>query len=278
MAASKEKLLAEWFWVDRWTGSSAFALPLESRGLYREMLSQAWRRGARLPNDPEQIRRMTGVTEKEWNRSWKRVQPYWRVDGADLVNDTQLEVYTETKRRQVVLSERGRSGSESRWQARSDVTLSTTQVQPRHEQDACLSNAQALLKHSVSSAQVVLNGMRNEWPPSPSPSPDQREEISLNVRDQAETDKTDKAAGFLDRYPVVYAKVRHGARYLVKPVRDFYYAQQLVAAWPDLDRLDLMAEVFLRMSAKEANNIPGTPGQFLHMAPECDARLREYGR
>ena len=60
-----EKLLAEWFWIDRWMGSSAFGLPIEIRGLYREMLSQAWRRGARLPNDHEQIKRMTGVTDQD---------------------------------------------------------------------------------------------------------------------------------------------------------------------------------------------------------------------
>jgi uncharacterized protein YdaU (DUF1376 family) len=63
------KLLAEWFWVDRWTGSTAFGLPLEARGLYREMLSQAWRRGGRLPNDHDQIRRIVGASEKEWRRA-----------------------------------------------------------------------------------------------------------------------------------------------------------------------------------------------------------------
>ena len=32
--------------------TSGFLLPMEARGLYREMLTQAWMRGARLPNDP----------------------------------------------------------------------------------------------------------------------------------------------------------------------------------------------------------------------------------
>ena len=44
----RDKLLAEWFWTDRWQGSSGFLLPLEARGLYREMLTQAWQRGGRL--------------------------------------------------------------------------------------------------------------------------------------------------------------------------------------------------------------------------------------
>lgn len=91
--------------------------------------------------------------------------------------------------------------------------------------------------------------------------------------------RTDTRAGdFLDRYPAIYARVRNGARYLVRPGRDYHYACQIVEGWDDDKRLDLMVELFLRMSAREANNIPGTPGQFLNMAPECDSRLREAGR
>ena len=88
----------------------------------------------------------------------------------------------------------------------------------------------------------------------------------------------DRATRFLERYPGIYERVRHGARYAGRQKRDFPYAVELVVAWPDDSRLDTMAELFLRMDAKEANNIPGTPGQFLHMAPECDARLRENSR
>ncbi len=79
------KLLAEWFWVDRWSGSSAFLLPMEARGLYREMLSQAWRRGGRLPNDPEAIQRAVGCTAVEWERSWPKIRGYLREDGDSLV-------------------------------------------------------------------------------------------------------------------------------------------------------------------------------------------------
>jgi uncharacterized protein YdaU (DUF1376 family) len=91
------KLLAEWFWVDRWVGSSAFLLPMEARGLYREMLSQAWRRGASLPNDPEAIKRAVGATDAEWRRCWPQVRRFWRVEGDTLVNDTQRAVYSEAQ-------------------------------------------------------------------------------------------------------------------------------------------------------------------------------------
>lgn len=85
----------EQFAHDRWSGSSGFLLPMEPRGLYREMLTQAWRRGARLPNDPEAIRRACGCTTDEWERCWPLVSRYWREDGADLVNETQVELYAK---------------------------------------------------------------------------------------------------------------------------------------------------------------------------------------
>jgi hypothetical protein len=109
------KLRAEWFEVDRWTTSSAVALPLEARGLYREMLSQAWVRGARLPLEPEAIRRVTYTTVEEWARAWPHVATYWReLDGA-LVNDTQLGIYADAKARADRASERGRHAVTARW-------------------------------------------------------------------------------------------------------------------------------------------------------------------
>jgi uncharacterized protein YdaU (DUF1376 family) len=95
-----KKLLAEWFWIDRWDGSSAALLPMEARGLYREMLTAAWRRGGSLPNDHEAIQRAIRCTAGEWARSWQKIAPYWRVDDDRLVNDTQLEIYAEATERQ----------------------------------------------------------------------------------------------------------------------------------------------------------------------------------
>jgi len=109
-----EKLLAEWFWTDRWNGSTGFLLPMEARGVYREMLTQSWRRGARLPNDHEAIRRAIGATVGEWRRSWPLVKKFWRVDGDDLVNDTQVEVYDDAKGRSERAIQRARAGAQAR--------------------------------------------------------------------------------------------------------------------------------------------------------------------
>lgn len=77
-------------------------------------------------------------------------------------------------------------------------------------------------------------------------------------------------------YPVVYAKVRQGAFYRANPVRDYPNYLRLVDGWP-LERLEKMLELFLLLPPRDGNNIPGTPGQFLHMAPYCDQKLRENG-
>lgn len=103
-------------------GSSAFLLPMEARGLYREMLTQAWRRGAWLPNDPVAIQRAVGATNDEWMRSWPFVARFWRIDGDKIVNDTQVEIYTIAATKKGVFEERARKAAELRWHASSNAS------------------------------------------------------------------------------------------------------------------------------------------------------------
>lgn len=117
------KLLAEWFWTDRWIGSSAFLLPLEPRGLYREMLTAAWRRGARLPADPITIQRAVACTTSEWERCWPEIRGYWREEGDGLwiMNETQVEIFTETQAITERAANRGRRGAEARWAGKPEL-------------------------------------------------------------------------------------------------------------------------------------------------------------
>jgi uncharacterized protein YdaU (DUF1376 family) len=116
MTPVKDKLLAEWFWTDRWTGSSAFLLPLEVRGLYREMLTQSWRRGGQLPANLDTIKRSVAATDDEWARAWPAVARYWHLnDSGLLVNDTQLAIYSEAQERAYRASDKGRKGALGRW-------------------------------------------------------------------------------------------------------------------------------------------------------------------
>jgi uncharacterized protein YdaU (DUF1376 family) len=130
------KLLAEWFWTDRWMGSSAFLLPLEPRGLYREMLTQAWRRGACLPADHEGVQRAIGCTKAEWNRCWPQVEKYWRVDGDTLVNDTQLAVYADARAALEKASARGRAGAQASAQAKRERALKAHPPSPSPSPEA----------------------------------------------------------------------------------------------------------------------------------------------
>jgi uncharacterized protein YdaU (DUF1376 family) len=156
------KLLAEWFWTDRWTGSSAFMLSAEARGVYREMLTQAWRREARLPNDHEAIQRVCGLTQKEWKRCWPRISPYWRVDGDSLVNDTQLEVYAEATGFAQRASDRGKRGAQARAQARAQVT---TQAQAEHNSPISVTVSEPLPERSPGEARhLAFSGKRLEVP------------------------------------------------------------------------------------------------------------------
>lgn len=142
--ARTDKLLAEWFWTDRWMGSSGFLLPMLARGLYREMLTQAWRRGAKLPNDFAAIKRAIGATDDEWAEAWPLVSKFWRIDiDNNLINDTQLEIYGQAVSIQKVRAEVGRLGGLT--------TQAKRQANTQANQEA---NAQA-----------------NFNPPSPSPSP-----------------------------------------------------------------------------------------------------------
>jgi len=214
----KDKMLAEWFWTDRWVGSSAFLLPVEARGVYREMLTQAWRRGAQLPNDHEAIRRATGVTESEWGRCWPKIAKYWRVDGDVLVNDTQIEVYSEAKRRQEAASHRGELGAQARAQVRA-------QVEPEHTHKS----------HPPSPS------------PSPSPSPDLKPE-PIKVSTETHTAPKNGAAVVDERFERFWAaypkrKARGQALKEWKKLRPSEAMTEVIiaavlkqAAWPEWRR------------------------------------------
>jgi hypothetical protein len=112
--------------------------------------------------------------------------------------------------------------------------------------------------------------------------PEARSQNPLPPSGVAGDEDVDELAGaFLEIYPQVYAHCRAGATYRVsriKQERDLGYARELVRGWPNPERLKAMLEIFLRRTDLGDKSKPGTPGQFLHMAPDCDRLLRENGR
>jgi uncharacterized protein YdaU (DUF1376 family) len=103
---------------------------MEARGVYREMLTQAWHRGARLPNDHEAIQRAIGATRAEWRRSWPKVERFWRVNGEWLVNETQQLVYAEAQGVAQRASERGLRGAQAKHGHRSSGAQAVPESKP----------------------------------------------------------------------------------------------------------------------------------------------------
>jgi uncharacterized protein YdaU (DUF1376 family) len=133
-SAVEKKLLAEWFWVDRWDGSSAPLLPMEAQGVYRAMLSQAWRRGAALPADLEQVQLLIRCRASEWQRAWPLVRRYWREQDGQLVNDTQREVYAVALAAAMAAAKKARDAANKRWGNQPD---DDAQALPEHVPEQC---------------------------------------------------------------------------------------------------------------------------------------------
>jgi uncharacterized protein YdaU (DUF1376 family) len=218
------KLLAEWFWTDRWMGSSAFMLPMEVRGLYREMMTQAWRRQARLPNNHEAIRRATGCTLEEWERCWPLVRGYWREENGHLVNDTQLDVYAEAEGFQQRAHNRGKNGGAASGRARRNSNSSSTQVQPELKPPSPSPSLCVLEKQEhIPSAGALAAFVESFWQPYPkkksradaekawrklAPSPELCQRIYAAVVAQSGTADWNKDDGQYVPYPATWLNKR----------------------------------------------------------------------
>jgi uncharacterized protein YdaU (DUF1376 family) len=269
------KLLAEWFWTDRWMGSSAFLLPMEARGIYREMLTQAWRRGGRLPNNYEAIQRAIGATKAEWRRCWPLVERFWTVDGADLVNETQLEIYAKAEGMNRRASEHGLTAAQARHKQMLEQCPSSARAPAQAVPEQCPSSARAVPEHKPPISDLQ----------SPEIFPTEQERsLSANEYARAEesgnlmADKilTKRAGKFLENYGNLYKKYRHGAPYLGKMHHDFQEALQLVHLYDD-ERLRKLVIVFLNADDEFCSNGTRTIAKFRSRASWCDECLRERG-
>ena len=88
-------------------------------------------------------------------------------------------------------------------------------------------------------------------------------------------DVTRRAGAFVERYEALYQQHRKGARYAVKPVRDYAAAVTLCRTWPDA-RLDKLAVMFLTTNHQFAEEGSRTIPQFLALASWADGKLAEH--
>jgi hypothetical protein len=85
-----------------------------------------------------------------------------------------------------------------------------------------------------------------------------------------------RAGRFIERYGELYPEHRKGARYAVKPVRDYAAAVTLCQTWPDPARLEKLAILFLTTDHRFAEEGSRTIPQFLALASWCDGKLAEW--
>lgn len=126
----------------------------------------------------------------------------------------------------------------------------------------------AVPRHDLGSAQASPR-----WPVSNSdPDP-----ISNTRHERAFTDAdvTERAGRFIERYEELYQQHRKGARYLVKPHRDYEASVGLCNTWDDA-RLDKLAAIFLTTDHQFAESGSRTIPQFAAMASWCDSKLTEW--
>ena len=99
--------------------------------------------------------------------------------------------------------------------------------------------------------------------------------VSRQASDAPTQDVAERAGRFIERYEALYVKHRKGARYIVRPHRDFDAACDLCKTWPD-ERLDLLAAIFLESNHQFAESGSRTIPQFRALAGWCDGELVKH--
>jgi hypothetical protein len=115
---------------------------------------------------------------------------------------------------------------------------------------------------------------------APAPDPKARERKSAAARPSlsdpfTDPETTERAGRFIERYQGLYQEYRKGARYAVRPTRDYAAAVTLCQTWPD-ERLEKLAICFLTTDHKFADEGSRTIPQFLALASWADGELVKW--
>lgn len=166
---------------------------------------------------------------------------------------------------------------------RTRVTLSADRTRAGRAGGLAKASKQASKPLANEVAKPVALALANSSPDPTRPDPDpkrEKERVSLSVPRDAFTDAeiTERAGRFIERYQALYPTHRHGARYAVKPARDYDAAVTLCRTWADDDRLDKLAVCFLTTDHKFAAEGSRTISQFLALASWVDGELSAWER
>lgn len=272
--------------VERLFGSLSFQrMSFSEKGVYLVMLFQQWREtGRNLPDDPHQVADLIAVTadqSAEVAAAWEVVRRkfvtsdhtpgrIWNVQ----VEDTRKRQRANQRKRAEAGKQGGKASAGKRWgtkdlsgkQSLTTVQQSLTTVTPP------LSNAQRPLSNKRREEESREEERERKAPPSLSPAAP-----SDPTRDPfLDPVITERAGRFLERYQALYQHHRHGARYALKPTRDYAAAVTLCQTWTDDERLERIAVIFLTTDHKFAEEGSRTVPQFLALASWCDGKLAEW--
>lgn len=106
------KMLAAWWWIDRWRKSTAYTdMTLEQQGAYRNLIDELWLREGVLPDDERVLARASG-DPVAWPSMRDVVMSrfYRAIDGWR--NETHDEVFSQTKIYQSLAEQRKEAGRE----------------------------------------------------------------------------------------------------------------------------------------------------------------------
>lgn len=257
-------------YIDDWRGSrSVQRMTFGQRGMYMEMLIEQWDKGC-LPDCPRACAHLLGGTEDEWLEHWPTLRRKFVVrrkktgtqfdsdiptdhDASRRIINLRLERYKRSlrsyKRGKAEAGKKGGHGKAQKLrllEAGKNVANASTNVANPGSVTLTVSSTPTLKKKT------------------------------LGVEDPK---FTKIAEDLMEFYPEVFAHCRSGSVYRTTQVtydRDWPNYYGLAETYPDARRLRAMLEVFLTRDMGDKSR-PGTPGQFRHMAPECDEVLRRSG-
>lgn len=80
-----------WYFLS-WRGSrTRLKLSLEARGLFREVLDLMYEDGGVPANNDDELRRLTGATQREWKRSWPSVKALLAATDQDTLTHRKVQ-------------------------------------------------------------------------------------------------------------------------------------------------------------------------------------------
>lgn len=92
-------------WYPESFNGSTCTWPFIAKAVYRALLDAQWMAGG-LPDDPDVLRNMLGVTPKDWRIAWPFVGPKFKAGDDGLLRNPRLEAHRE-KALELYVKQRG---------------------------------------------------------------------------------------------------------------------------------------------------------------------------